>query len=116
MVSVNGRFNGTDCLPVTGKDGKIVWIFKLEDLKEVVDPEVYEVIEAFTQDEKDEAVDEFLSKRKQRVEVEEDGYLQLLMNTREELEAVIGKAEKRLVKKDVLSQLRRIHDNILNNI
>lgn len=44
MVSVNGRFNGTDCLPVTGKDGKTVWIFKLEDLKEVVDPEVYEVI------------------------------------------------------------------------
>lgn len=116
MVSVNGRFNGTDCLPVTGKDGKTVWIFKLEDLKEVVDPEVYEVIEAFTRAEKDEAVDEYLSKRKQRVEVEEDGYLQLLMNTREELEAVIGKAEKRLVKKDVLSQLRRIHDNILSNI
>ena len=116
MVSINGRFNGTDCLPVTGKDGKTVWIFKLEDLKEVVDPEVYEVIEAFTRAEKDEAVDEFLSDRKHREELVEDGYLQLLMDTREELEAVIGKAEKRLVKKDVISQLRRIHDNILSNI
>lgn len=116
MVSIGGRFNNTDCLPVTGKDGKTVWVFKLEDLKEVVDPEVYEVIEAFTQSEKDEAVDEFLSDRKQREELVEDGYLQLLMDTREELEAVIGKAEKRLVKKDVLSQLRRIHDNILSNI
>lgn len=44
-MSVNGRFMSTDCLPVTGKDGKTVWIFKLEDLREVVDPEVYEVIE-----------------------------------------------------------------------
>lgn len=116
MVSTYGRFNGIDCLPVTGKDGKTVWIFKLEDLKEVVDPEVYEVIEAFTRAEKDEAVYEFLSDRSQREELVEDGYLQILMNTREELEAVIGKAEKRLVKKDVLSQLRRIHDNILSNI
>lgn len=116
MVSIGGRFNNTDCLPVTGKDGKTVWVFKLEDLKEVVDPEVYEVIEAFTQSEKDEAVDEFLSDRKQREELVEDGYLQILMDTREELEAVIEKAEKRLVKKDVLYQLRRIHDNILNNI
>ena len=35
-MSMNGKFNGTDCLPVIGKDGKTQWIFKLEDLKEVV--------------------------------------------------------------------------------
>lgn len=40
-MSVNGRFNNTDCLPVTGKDGKTQWIFKLEDLKEVVPEDVY---------------------------------------------------------------------------
>ena len=39
-MSVNGRFNNTDCLPVTGKDGKTQWIFKLEDLREVVPEEV----------------------------------------------------------------------------
>lgn len=44
-MSVNGRFNNTDCLPVTGKDGKTQWIFKLEDLREVVPEDVYEVIE-----------------------------------------------------------------------
>lgn len=35
-MSVDGRFNGTDCMPVTGKDGKTIWIFKPEDLREVV--------------------------------------------------------------------------------
>lgn len=41
-MSVNGRFNNTDCLPVTGKDGKTQWIFKLEDFREVVPEDVYE--------------------------------------------------------------------------
>lgn len=116
MVSIGGRFNNTDCLPVTGKDGKTVWIFKLEDLKEVVDPEVYEVIEAFTQSEKDEAVDEYLSKRKQRVEIAEDGYLALLRNIREDLEDVIRKAEKGLLKKEIIIQLKRIRQTINNNL
>lgn len=48
-MSIHGKFNNTDCLPVTGKDGKTQWIFKLEDLKEVVPADVYEVIEGFTQ-------------------------------------------------------------------
>lgn len=52
-MSVNGRFNNTDCLPVTGKDGKTQWIFKLEDLKEVVPEDVYEAIEGFTEAVKD---------------------------------------------------------------
>lgn len=116
MVSIGGRFNNTDCLPVTGKDGKTVWVFKLEDLKEVVDPEVYEVIEAFTQSEKDEAVDEYLSKRKQRVEIAEDGYLALLRNIREDLEDVIRKAEKGLLKKEIIIQLKRIRQTINNNL
>lgn len=116
MVSMGGRFNNTDCLPVTGKDGKTVWIFKLEDLKEVVDPEVYEVIEAFIQAEKDEAVDEYLSKRKQRVEIAEDGYLALLRNIREDLEDVIRKAEKGLLKKEIIIQLKRIRQTINNNL
>lgn len=116
MVSIGGRFNNTDCLPVTGKDGKTVWIFKLEDLKEVVDPEVYEVIEAFTQSEKDEVVDEYLSKRKQRAEIAEDGYLALLRNIREDLEDVIRKAEKGLLKKEIIIKLKRIRQNINNNL
>lgn len=56
-MSIHGKFNNTDCLPVTGKDGKTQWIFKLEDLKEVVPADVYEVIEGFTQSAKDEAVE-----------------------------------------------------------
>lgn len=59
-MSVNGRFNNTDCLQVTGKDGKTQWIFKLEDLREAVPEDVYEAIEGFTEVAKDEAVDEFL--------------------------------------------------------
>lgn len=116
MVSVNGRFNGTDCLPVTGKDGKTVWIFKLEDLKEVVDPEVYEVIEAFTQAEKDGAVDEFLENWEKEEDVAADGYLELLRSTREELEEVIRKGETGLLKKDILIKLKRICQNINNNL
>lgn len=52
-MSIHGKFNNTDCLPVTGKDGKTQWIFKLEDLKEVVPADVYEVIEGFTQSAKE---------------------------------------------------------------
>ena len=33
---MSGRFNNTDCLPVTGKGGKTQWIFKLEDLEDVI--------------------------------------------------------------------------------
>ena len=62
-MSMNGKFNGTDCLPVIGKDGKTQWIFKLEDLKEVVPEDVYEAIEGFTQAAKDEAVEEFLENK-----------------------------------------------------
>ena len=116
MVSTGGRFNNTGCLPVTGKDGKTVWIFKLEDLKEVVDPEVYEVIEAFTQAEKDEAVDEFLENWEKEADVAADGYLELLRSTREELEEVIRKGETGLLKKDILIKLKRICQNINNNL
>lgn len=56
---MSGRFNNTDCLPVTGKGGKTQWIFKLEDLREVVPEDVYEAIEGFTEAAKDEAVDDF---------------------------------------------------------
>ena len=100
-MSIHGKFNNTDCLPVTGKDGKTQWIFKLEDLKEVVPADVYEVIEGFTQSAKDVAA---------------DGYLQLLQSTREELEAVIRKGEAGQGKKEILIQLKRIHQNINNNL
>lgn len=73
-MSVNGRFNNTDCLPVTGKDGKTQWIFKLEDLREVVPEDVYEAIEGFTEAAKDEAVDEFLENWEKEAEVAADGY------------------------------------------
>lgn len=81
-MSVNGRFNNTDCLPVTGKDGKTQWIFKLEDLREVVP----------------------------------DGYLSLLRTTREDLEDVISKGEVGLGKKEILIKLKRIRQNINNNL
>ena len=68
-MSMNGKFNGTDCLPVIGKDGKTQWIFKLEDLKEVVLEDVYEAIEGFTQAAKDEAVEEFLENWEKEAEV-----------------------------------------------
>lgn len=115
-MSMNGKFNGTDCLPVTGKDGKTQWIFKLEDLKEVVPEDVYDVIEKFTQEAKDEAVEEFLENWEKEAEVAADGYLQLIQSTREELEAVIRKGEAGLSKKEILISLNRIHQNINNNL
>lgn len=115
-MSMNGKFNGTDCLPVTGKDGKTQWIFKLEDLKEVVPADVYEAIEGFTQVAKDEAVEEFLENWEKEAEVAADGYLQFLQSTREELEAVIRKGEAGQGKKEILIQLKRIHQNINNNL
>lgn len=111
-MSVNGRFNNTDCLPVTGKDGKTQWIFKLEDLREVVP----EVIEKFTQAAKDEAVDEFLENWEKEAEVAADGYLSLLRTTREDLEDVISKGEAGLGKKEILIKLKRIRQNINNNL
>ena len=115
-MSIHGKFNNTDCLPVTGKDGKTQWIFKLEDLKEVVPADVYEVIEGFTQSAKDEAVEEFLENWEKEAEVAADGYLQLLQSTREELESVIRKGEAGQGKKEILIQLKRIHQNINNNL
>lgn len=115
-MSMDGKFNCTDCLPVTGKDGKTQWIFKLEDLKEVVPEDVYEVIEKFTQVAKDEAVEEFLENWEKEAEVAADGYLQLLQSTREELEAVIRKGEVGLSKKEILISLKRIRQNINNNL
>lgn len=115
-MSVNGRFNNTDCLPVTGKDGKTQWIFKLEDLREVVPEDVYEAIERFTEAAKDEAVDEFLENWEKEAEVAADGYLSLLRTTRENLEDVINKGESGLGKKEILIKLKRIRQNINNNL
>ena len=115
-MSVNGRFNNTDCLPVTGKDGKTQWIFKLEDLREVVPEDVYEAIEGFTEAVKDEAVDEFLENWEKEAEVAADGYLSLLRTTREDLEDVISKGEAGLGKKEILIKLKRIRQNINNNL
>lgn len=118
-MSVNGRFNNTDCLPVTGKDGKdgkTQWIFKLEDLREVVPEDVYEAIEGFTEAAKNEAVDEFLENWEKEAEVAADGYLSLLRTTREDLEDVISKGESGLGKKEILIKLKRIRQNINNNL
>ena len=111
-MSVNGRFNNTDCLPVTGKDGKTQWIFKLEDLKEVVPEDVWEAIEGFTEAAKDEAVENW----EKEAEVAADGYLSLLRTTREDLEDVISKGESELDKKEILIKLKRIRQNINNNL
>ena len=77
-MSVNGRFNNTDCLPVTGKDGKTQWIFKLEDLREVVPEDVHEAIEEFTEAAKGEAVDELLGTWGKGAELARVGYVSLL--------------------------------------
>ena len=115
-MSICGKFNSTDCLPVTGKDGKTQWVFKLEALKEVVPADVWEAIEGFTQVAKDKDVEEFLDNWEKEAEVTADGYLQLLQSTREELEAVIRKGEAGQGKKEILIQLKRIHQNINNNL
>lgn len=116
-MSVEGKFNGTDCLPVTGKDGKIRWIFKLEDLKEVVPEDVYKAVEGFTQVARNEAVDEFRESWEKEAEIAADGYLSLLRSTREELEAVISKGERGwLSKKEILIKLVQIWKNINNNL
>ena len=65
---------------------------------------------------KDEAVEEFLENWEKEAEVAADGYLQLLQSTREELEAVIRKGEAGLSKKEILISLKRIHQNINNNL
>lgn len=77
---------------------------------------MYEAIEGFTQAAKDEAVEEFLENWEKEAEVAADGYLQLLQSTREELEAVIRKGEAGQGKKEILIQLKRIRQNINNNL
>lgn len=115
-MSTTGRFNGTDCLPVTGKDGKTQWIFKLEDLKEVVPEDVWEAIEAFNRAETEDLLDGLEEAENKRVELREDGYLSLLQSTREELEAVIREAEDGITKKEILIKLKRIRQTINNNL
>lgn len=115
-MSTTGRFNGTDCLPVTGKDGKTQWIFKLEDLKEVVPEDVWEAIEAFKRVETEDLLDDLEEAENKRIELREDGYLSLLQSTREELEAVIREAEDGITKKEILIKLKRIRQNINNNL
>lgn len=77
---------------------------------------MYEVIEKFTQAAKDEAVDEFLENWEKEAEVAADGYLSLLRTTREDLEDVISKGESGLGKKEILIKLKRIRQNINNNL
>lgn len=115
-MGTTGRFNGTDCLPVTGKDGKTQWIFKLEDLKEVVPQDVWEAIEAFNRVETEDLLDGLEEAENKRTELREDGYLSLLQSTREELEAVIREAEDGSTKKEILIKLKRIRQNINNNL
>lgn len=115
-MSVNGRFNNTDCLPVIGKDGKTQWIFKLEDLKEIVPEDVWEAIEAFNRVETEDLLDDLEEAENKRIELREDGYLSLLQSTREELEAVIREAEDGITKKEILIKLKRIRQNINNNL
>lgn len=45
-----------------------------------------------------------------------DGYLSLLRTTRENLEDVINKGESGLGKKEILIKLKRIRQNINNNL
>lgn len=78
--------------------------------------DVYEAIEGFTEAAKGEAVDEFLKNWEKEAEVAADGYLSLLRTTRENLEDVINKGESGLGKKEILIKLKRIRQNINNNL
>ena len=59
---------------------------------------------------------ERLKKLMDEAEVAADGYLSLLRTTREDLEDVISKGEAGLGKKEILIKLKRIRQNINNNL
>ncbi len=120
-MGVNGRFMSTDCLPVTGKDGKTVWIFKLDDLKEVVSSEVYEVIEKFIQISSEDQVEEWLNDREKISESIEDGYLQMCLDARDDIEAVIKLIDEtpkmtKKVKEEIRRKLSYVYRNLSDNL
>lgn len=115
------NFNGADCLPVTGKDGKTVWIFKLEDLREVVPEDVYAVIEAFKEVSVEEGVDDWLRDAEKRSELIEDGYLQMCLSARDALGEIIklwDDAPKmtKQVKDEIRRRLKYAYLDLNNNL
>lgn len=117
-MALNGKFGDVDCLPVTGKDGKTIWIFKLEDLREVVPDDVYKCIEAFLNVEAETKLNEWLRDKEKINEAVEDGYLQMCLNTRNELGELLQKLKTapRLNKKELITTLGYIYKDLNNNL
>lgn len=123
----NDKFGDTSCMGVTGKDGKVVWIFKWEDLREVVPDDVYKCIEALVQSTLDETCEECEScggsgKRKKRAgddyEKIADGYRGMLVDTMYELKSIRDgvEASRRINKIELLKQLTNVYENLDKNL
>lgn len=110
----DGRFGDTGCLPVSGNDGKTVWIFKPEDLREVVPDDVYKCIEAFIQ-EQDEGS---CSECERSYEGSIDFYRGMCVDTMNELRPVLDEVRygKRLNRKKLEKQLEGIWSNLNKNL
>lgn len=112
-MSVNGRFMSTDCLPVTGKDGKTVWIFKLEDLREVVDPEVYEVIEKLVSVELEDC--ESVKEELTHYENSDNHYVEVLREVRDILDQLAKDMHKK-TKVQISGIIREIRTKVNNEL
>lgn len=112
-MGVNGRFMSTDCLPVTGKDGKTVWIFKLEDLREVVDPEVYEVIEKLVSVELEDC--ESVKEELTHYENSDNHYVEVLREVRDTLDQLAKDMPKK-TKVQISGILREIRTKVNNEL
>lgn len=120
-MSVDGRFNGTDCMSVTWKDGKTIWIFKPEDLREVVPEDVYKCFEEFLRVSAEDKLEDWLRDRDVINERVEDGYLQMCISARNELEEIIQfidmapRASKKFIE-EVRSRLKHIYRDLNSNL
>lgn len=112
-MGINGRFMSTDCLPVTGKDGKTVWIFKLEDLREVVDHEVYEVIEKLVSVELEDC--ESVKEELTHYENSDNHYVEVLREVRDTLDQLAKDMHKK-TKVQISEIIREIRTKVNNEL
>lgn len=116
-MALDGRFGSTDCLGVEDpKTGKTVWIFKPEDLQEVVPEDVYKAFEAFLQEVQAEDTVEAL-------QMELDGYSEDLKdyqscwdNVGKQLVDLINEIKKmdRLDRGKIISKLNKAKEDLIN--
>lgn len=120
-MSISGRFNGTDCMSVTGKDGKTIWIFKPEDLREVVPDDVYKCFEEFLGVLAEDKLEDWLRDRDVINERVEDGYLQMCISARNDLEEIMKiidrapRSSKKLIE-EVRRRIKYIYRDLNENL